>query len=179
MTARRALGSLLAMLGRAVEKCHPDLSATGRRHRGRADPPQLPAAAQRCAGLHIADPPKRRSTTTANAPCGRGWSVPAQYRPPSVTHAGSGAGSPATAEKDQLVRLMALSRACHQPRHQWPPPRPSHYRLGRNSVSIHTLPGTYMLRELQDVTVPDAISWQPQNRRLAAACPALARPQLV
>jgi len=27
----------------------------------------------------------------------------------------------------------------------------------------HKLPGTYMLRELQDVTVPPAISWQPQT----------------
>ena len=30
-------------------------------------------------------------------------------------------------------------------------------------MTIHKLPGTYMLRELQDVTVPDAISWQPQT----------------
>ncbi|ELM3618337.1 MAG: DUF4381 domain-containing protein [Aeromonas sobria] len=28
---------------------------------------------------------------------------------------------------------------------------------------IHKLPGTYMLRELQDVTVLPAISWQPQT----------------
>ncbi|MEZ6939964.1 DUF4381 family protein [Aeromonas sp. S12(2024)] len=27
----------------------------------------------------------------------------------------------------------------------------------------HKLPGTYMLRELQDVTVPPTISWQPQT----------------
>ncbi|MGY3854718.1 DUF4381 domain-containing protein [Aeromonas aquatilis] len=30
-------------------------------------------------------------------------------------------------------------------------------------MTIHKLPGTYMLRELQDVTVPPAISWQPQT----------------
>lgn len=28
---------------------------------------------------------------------------------------------------------------------------------------IHTPPGTYMLRELHDVAVPPAISWQPQT----------------